>query len=127
MSDRGTEWLRQHRILPSPLGGDVADLLEDLVGLHHLKGAPQIDWAHPLCVEVPWHGALSSFDDARLSTLLFLAHDRCLRVEVQPRSYRRFVLLFHRRARAGDPHQRHPTLEEAVAAHRRYFPAEGNA
>lgn len=124
----GAAWLRQCRITNlSPLGERVADLLGDLfVGLYHLDGAESIDWSsdHHIEVRVAWK-EWATFDSNLLTKLVFLAHDRCVRVSVNPRGHHSLTLLFHPREREGGIWARHPTLEQAVAEYRQWYTVEG--
>jgi hypothetical protein len=132
MSERqqyaGSDWLRQAGRITniSPLGEAVADLLGDLFyGIYHLDGAAGMDWSNNDYIEIRMmSGAWATFDPCDLTRLVFLAHDRCLRVDINPRSHRSLTLLFHQRKREGGVWARHPTLEEAVAEHRRWHSVE---
>lgn len=126
----GSDWLRGCRIANiSPLGAQVADLLGDLfVGLYHLEGAEKVDWANDHHIEVRVvYKEFATFDTNLLTKLVFLAHDRCLRVSVNPRSPQALTLLFHQRQRTGGIWERHPTIEQALAMYREYYPAESEA
>ena len=123
----GADWLRTHaRFTVSELGADVADLLGDLAGgIYHLS--PEIlnvAWSNPTYIELRWHGDLATFDNDRLTRLVLLAHDRALRVELLPRSRLYLTMRFHRRQREGKGWERHPTAEQALEQHRRYWPGE---
>jgi hypothetical protein len=128
--DSGAAWLRQCRITNlSPLGERVADLLGDLfVGLYHLEDAEKVDWSNDHHIEVRIRfKELATFDSNLLTKLVFLCHDRCIRVSVNPRSPQALTLLFHPREREGGTWARHPTLEQAVADHRQWYPLESEA
>lgn len=121
----GSDWLRGCRITKiSPLGAQVADLLGDLFsGLYHLDGAEKVDWANDHHIEVRVaYKEWASVDSNLLTKLVFLAHDRCLRVSISPRSAHAQTLLFHQRRRAGGTWERHPTIEQALALYREYHP-----
>ena len=123
----GAAWLRQARITDiSPLGEQAANLLGDLFsGLYHLDTALKVDWSNAHHIEVRVSGkGLATFDSNLLTRLVFLAHDRCLRVEVEPRSNWSLTLVFHQRQREGCTWQRHPTIEQALAEHRQWYPIE---
>lgn len=127
MKHVGSAWLRQCHIENlSPLGEQVADLLGDLFsGLYHLDGAEKVDWANGHHIEVRIaHKEWGSFDSNLLTKLVFLAHDRCLRVSMNPRSHYALTLLFHQRQRDGGVWERHPTIEQALTMHREYYPIE---
>lgn len=68
-------------------------------------------------------GALSTFDFDDLTRLVFLAHDRCVRVEiVQGGPGRVGIAIWKRHCREGDFCERHPTIERALAAWRERYP-----
>lgn len=123
----GSAWLRRGQITNlSPLGEAVADLLGDLLGgLYHLDGAASVDWSNPSYIEVRWPSDLSTFDSNTLTRLVLLAHDRAIRVDISPRSNRYLTMLFHQRRHGADLGiwERHPTAEDALAEHRRWYPA----
>jgi len=67
--------------------------------------------------------ALSTFDFDLLTTLVLLAHDRCVRAELTNGGPGRTGVVLHRRhARKGITWQRHPTMETALDLHRRRWP-----
>lgn len=114
----------------SEAGRRVGELLDAWLGLHHLDQATlkRADWTndHHICLRLSSGeiGGLSTFDFNDLSTLVFLAHDRCIRVDVKPCNPQFINLIFHpRHGREGGMSQRHPTLEDAVATWRVMHPA----
>lgn len=111
---------------PSPVGIQVAELLGTWHGLHHFdqREMERVEWWNPRFIEIRWAGSLSTFDFNELTRLVFLAHDRCIRVEIQPQSNRYLKLLFHpRKSRDGRMTERHPNLEQAVELWRVRNPA----
>ncbi|MGU3495896.1 hypothetical protein ACLBXM_17790 [Xanthobacteraceae bacterium A53D] len=81
-------------------------------------------WRHPWLMILSWRQSMASFDFDQLTTMLFLAHDARIRLEVAPKM-RHLELHFHKREprAAGDrTFVGHPSLEQAVAAHRARFP-----
>ena len=60
----------------------------------------------------------ATFDFSELTRLVFLAHDRCLRVEMTPARNGKLKIAIGRREREGAQGRRHPTLEKAVEAWR---------
>jgi hypothetical protein len=103
----------------SPLGRDVANLLGELfVGIYHVdtKMLRRVDWSNDQHIEISlgWK-SFSTYDSDYLTRLVFLAHHMALRVELSASTHHYVKLLFHRRKRGGAWHQRHPTLDEAVA------------
>lgn len=62
-------------------------------------------------------GRWATFDCSELTRLVVLAHDFAIRVEVVPWAPGMLGFTFHKRARKGRIHQRHPTIQDAVAAY----------
>ncbi|MBZ9752957.1 hypothetical protein K7W42_19140 [Deinococcus sp. HMF7604] len=134
----GSEWLvsnlkYEKAPAPSPLGLRVADLLGELAhGIYHLpKGAKyRTNWGHSRYIEVTLENGyvtLGTVDADYLTRLVFLAHDYGLRVEIRPCNFRHLVLGFSQReVRTGAYHERCPTAEDALAAHRARYPAAGS-
>ena len=108
---------------PSEVGLRVARLMDEWGGLHHFDAAAmkKVEWSNPLYITVTLDrghttSQLSTFDFNGLTALVFLAHDHCIRVDVQPCNPQKLRLMFHpRNAREGGMSTRHPTLETAVA------------
>lgn len=63
-----------------------------------------------------YSGQLATFDFDNLTQLVFLAHDKCVRVEIcQGGPGRVGVCIWKRHGRSGETWKRHPTLFTAVA------------
>jgi hypothetical protein len=93
----------------------VCDLMH---GEHH---APDTiyRWGRGIKVSV-YANKLATFDFNDLTRLVFLAHDRCIRVELMSSSPGRIGLALHKRhCRDGSTYDRHPTLAQAVGDFRR--------
>lgn len=74
---------------------------------------------------VPWRdGRLATFDGHQLTLLVMLCHEARIRCEVQARSWGHLLLSFHERGHDGGTAARHPGIDEAVAAFRRYLPED---
>lgn len=74
---------------------------------------------------VPWRdGRLATFDGHSLTLLVMLCHEARIRCEIQARAWGHLLLSFHERSHTGGTMGRHPDVEEAVAAFRRYLPAD---
>jgi hypothetical protein len=74
---------------------------------------------------VPWRdGRMSTFDGHQLTALVLLAHEARIRVEVQARANGHMVLSFFPRGHEGGCTERHPNIDEAVAAFRQYLPED---
>lgn len=69
-------------------------------------------------------GSLATFDFDGLTRLVFLAHDRCVRVElVQGGPGRIGIAIWKRHGRSGDISVRHPTIKCALVNWRMKHPA----
>lgn len=120
------QWIRSAlKTTPSPLGEKVALILgQTFSGIYHLdhKSLKEAKWDDDLFIEVRLRNrdCLATFDFDYLTTLVILAHDQCVRLEISA-SYRGVLwLIFHPRSgREGRMYQRHPTIEEAIANARR--------
>ena len=70
-------------------------------------------------IETNVHGSLPTFDSDTLTRAVILAHDRIVRFEVRssgPGMVR--LCLWKRHKRDGSMFERHPTMEQALAAYR---------
>lgn len=77
---------------------------------------------------VPWRdGRLATFDGHQLTLLVLLCHETRIRCEVQARAWGHLLLSFHERSHEGGTAVRHPDIDEAVAAFRRYLPTDHRA
>lgn len=119
-SDWVADWLERTKpdAQMSPLGISVADMLgEVFLGIYHIERSVfRTDWTNPNFIEITISGSMSTFDFDVLTRLVFLAHHCSIRVEVQPASPRYLRLIFHFRKRFGRGWERHPSLDDAVAA-----------
>lgn len=61
---------------------------------------------------------LSTYDTDSLTRLVFAAHERCCRVEIDPAGPRGVRVCVSRRSREGGYSERHPTIETALATWR---------
>ena len=109
---------------PSENGLRVALLLEQWLGLHHIRDDTlrKTAWDNPRFVEMKLPGEQATYDFNELTRLVFLAHDHGIRVAITPSGPQFLRLLFHPRAREGGLTERHPTLEQALAAWREKHP-----
>lgn len=111
---------------PSETGIAVAAMLDAWKGLHNLDDddMAKSDWSHQRFVAVKIrHVSFSTYDFDYLTQLVFIAHDRCIRVDLMPGTKYMWVI-FVPRERVGGMSDRHPALEEAVAKWRERNPAE---
>lgn len=97
-----------------PQWDGICLILDWVQGAHHLTGKITA-CGYGNGVEYNATVELSTFDFGRLTNLVFLAHDRCIRVEIQPNSSSRLKILCHKRkGRRGMFAERHPTIERAL-------------
>jgi len=72
---------------------------------------------------VPWRdGRMATFDFYPLTSLVFLCHEARIRCEIRAKAVGYFELSFFQRSHEGGMSERHPNLDEAVAAFRQYLP-----
>lgn len=93
---------------------ECIQLFCDLVGGCHNVMAPFIDiGGHGVCIKEK--RSFATFDDDWLTKAVFLAHERCIRVELQAGGVSGlWVVLHKRKGRDGRMMDRHPTLEAAL-------------
>lgn len=72
---------------------------------------------HPKFIAVKWRNGLATFDFAGLTRFVFLCHEARIRGDIHP-SMRALEIHLSEREAEGDIGQRHPNLDEAVAAFR---------
>lgn len=74
---------------------------------------------------VPWRdGRMATFDFYPLTNLVFLCHEARIRCEIRAKAAGHFELSFFQRSHEGGMSERHPDLDEAVAAFREYLSPE---
>lgn len=131
----GADWVRASlKVEPSEVGALAADILGEVFrGIYHVPDVEDVDWKNdPFIVVKLGRLSLSTFDSDLLTRLVVLAHDRCVRIQVSVETETReapeeygggeyeqvdLVLMFHKRkGRKGRMMERHPTLEQAIAA-----------
>lgn len=107
-------WMTDDQWECARLIGDAMSGFHNVIGQFKASG-------HGIQILVPTH-RMATFDFNDLTTLVLLAHDRCIRVEIQACSPHRVRLRLHRRDRRSGPnYSRHPTIEEAVQKHRQIW------
>lgn len=125
---RGSRWVAASLDAKdmSPLGVAVADLLETWAfGIYHLDRGEllRVEWSNPSHLEMRHYGSMATFDDDKLTRLVLLAHERCVRVQIEPRSNRYLTIRFHARVRAVgrvlQMWERHPDVAEMVQRFKR--------
>lgn len=109
----------------SKLGENVANLLNDVwCGIYHLdsNSLKRVDWTDDTFIRISIYGGLYSYDDDKLTQLVVLAHDYCLRLEINPCNHNHLELLFHQRQRVDDFYHRMPTMEDHLEQIRKHHP-----
>ena len=100
---------------------ECVKMFADVVGgFHHVTGTfkPQGDGIKVSAYASRW----ATFDFDGLTRLVLLAHDRMIRVAVAPSGPRMIGFeMWKRHTREGSMSERHPTIEQALALHRRTF------
>lgn len=94
---------------------ECAQMFADVVGgFHHLQGTFKPAGAG---IRInTYAGGWATWDFNRLTRLVVLAHDRMIRVEVNPSGPRLIQFaLWKRHTREGGMAVRHPTMEDAIA------------
>lgn len=87
-----------------------ADLMR---GFHHVGGKFK-PCGSGVQINEPY-GAWATFDYDGLTRAVFMAHDRCIRVDITSSAPGRMRFILHKRnKRDGAMHERHPTLSDAV-------------
>lgn len=90
-------------------------MLCDLVGgSHHIYGGKIQPAGNGILINIRNHG-WSTFDFNLLTRAVIMAHDRMIRLEINPSGPGLLKLIFHKRqGREGMMHERHPTIEQAI-------------
>jgi len=129
MGYAGKEWICRN-VTPnmSPLGETVADFLGDVFGgIYHLdtRALRKVEWdnKHHILFILGWH-SLATVDFGELTRIVVLAHDRALRVEISPHTFRHMKLLFHQRETGNEPSTQCPTLEDHIQRIRNNYKGE---
>lgn len=117
---QATQWLNRQGHHPSPLGEMAADILAYVYrGIHNARMKHDVvEWQNKRCIKVVVSYELSTFDCDTLTRLVFSAHDKCVRVAIEPCNMQRLRLVFSHRERNDSLMEGHPTLEQAIAWHR---------
>jgi hypothetical protein len=113
----------------SAFGERVADLLGDLFeGIYHLENSAlrKVEWERDEWMSVTLYGSMATFDGNLLTRLVVLCHDRMIRAEVKGAGPGYLKVSFSPRTvrEGGEYWKRHPTMEGAVEAIRRFYGGE---
>lgn len=128
MKYAGADWVKRSMKVDnmSKVGEAAADLLGDVfLGIYHLDGHQlrKVDWSddHAISIVIGWND-FSTFDGDILTRIVVLAHDRMMRVEVNPHTFHHLRLLItKRRSRTGSTYERCPTLEDHIKLLREHY------
>lgn len=82
-------------------------------GEHHIPNGLK-EWGSGWCVN-SGRSDLATYDFNGLTRLVFMAHDKCIRVEIKPSGPGMIKICLHKRQREGGFSKEHPTLETAVS------------
>ena len=82
-------------------------------GVHHIPGGRVKPCGHGWSINHD-RGSLSSFDFNALTRLVIMAHEQCVRVDVDAIRNRIMQTSIWKRQRDGDITSRHPTIEQAI-------------
>lgn len=97
----------------------VAYFAELFGGEHHIPSTG-VKESGPYGWHVNYYGDLATYDFNVLTRAVFLAHDRCMRLSIDPSGPRLVKLtVYQRYERDGGMMERHPTLEQAVESWRK--------
>ena len=112
----GADWLERKGKSLSELGRRAADIVGQVWrGIYHLEHeALAAEWSAENVAALNIRESLATFDHQRLSELVVLCHDACIRLRIEPRTHSHLRLFFCRRRRDGAIHERHPTMEQAI-------------
>lgn len=122
----GAGWVAQSlKAELSPLGVNAANILGDAwAGIYHIDGKAlhKVKWSDPQMIEVTVWGALSTFDNDRLTVLVLGCHERAVRMEIRGcgPSYTRLTF-WQRKPGGNDQFAEHPGIDDAVARYRKHF------
>ncbi len=101
----------------SPLGTRVLKCCSIIFGgLHNTNSniLKKTNWADPYCISITTVHSLSTYDDNRLTVLVLLAHDMCVRIEITSCNFNYIKIMFHQRTRTGNFMSRHPSIEDVL-------------
>lgn len=107
------------------------NFLEDLFGLHHIHQSSLFknDCTNPWCEILLYGGAsFATVDGPQLTSLVLMAHDHCIRVDVSPCNMKYLkITLYPRDTRVGGNMDRHQTIEAVIADWRSRHPYDSTS
>ena len=98
---------------------ECCQLIFDAIGGEHHLTAKIKDFGSG--VQYNTFQDIATFDSNRLTTLVFLAHDKCIRFSIDPSGPRMLRWCFWKRKREGSMSQKHPDLDSAVKEFRKWY------
>lgn len=93
------------------------EMLCDLCrGSHHVGGKVK-PCGKGILINLRYGWDAATYDFNGLTRAVVMAHDRCIRFEIEPSGFGMLKLVFHKRRlrEGGEMWERHPTLESAIA------------
>lgn len=94
-------------------------------GIYNAPIADKIDWTYGgRGVAVIWKREMATWDFNQLTMLVFLCHEARIRCQIESAGPRMMRLSFWERKHEGSMPVRHPSLDEAVAAFKKYLPSD---
>jgi hypothetical protein len=113
----------------SPFGTRVADIIGIVTrGIYHVSDeVKKIEWDNDHFIEWRTHKSMATYDFGTLTELVVLAHDRAIRIEIEPCSRTTLRVMFHPRKKGGASlslWERHPELEHHVEVLRSFHEEE---
>lgn len=122
------EWMEKHR--PAWMSDDQFECYYFLAilfrGDHHIPGEVK-PHGRGIKINAKSYG-FATYDFDQLTRAVFLAHDMCVRLEINPSGPGMLKLcMWKRHLREGQMHERHPTIEGALESWRSNNPAKDQA
>jgi hypothetical protein len=126
MKQMDHKWLERRLARENPniqiseLGKKVADILGHVFdGIHNCPATlfhKRTNWESNHHIELVIYGELATWDFNRLTRLVILCHDQCIRLSIEGANIHYLRLFFHTRKRGDDLLicKRHPTIEEQI-------------
>ncbi len=127
----GSDWIEKSLNIQnmSPLGKVAADFLGDVFqGIYHLNthALRAVDWSDKWCIQfnLGWR-ELATVDGNKLTRMVVLAHDRMLRIGLEPYTFHHIkISICQRTVRTGNLTERCPTLIDHIKLIREHYHSE---